>query len=231
MGTGQFENYNSNSRKLEETNAKIIQSICRDKDGLIWLGTGNGIKSFDPLTKTFTHYYYEPGNPGGISDYTALSIFADSRDNIWVGTGSIAFNRFDKKTGRFTHYKNNVMDTTSISSNIVYSIFEDSKHNLWIGTTSGGLCQYDYDHDSFITHTRGKDLQWNSVLSIQEDKAGNLWLGTENGLACYVLSQNKFITYDENDGLQGNVFARGGEAMVRVSVTRMASCISEGVMV
>jgi len=207
--TGQFENFNSNSRNREEVDAKIIQSICRDKDGLIWLGTGNGIKSFDPRTKAFTHYYYDPGNPNGIIDYAALAIYADSRDNIWVGTGSIAFNRFDKKTGRFTHYMNNVMDSTSISSNIVYCVFEDSKHNLWIGTTSGGLCQYDYAHDKFITHTQGKGLPWNSVVSIQEDKAGNLWLGTENGLACYLVSQNKFITYDVKDGLQGNVFGAG----------------------
>ena len=123
--------------------------------------------------------------PFGISDYTALAILADSRDNIWVGTGSIAFNRFDKKTERFTHYKNNPLDSTSISSNLVNCVYEDSKGNLWIGTFGGGLCQYNYASDNFTTHTRNKDVPWNTVFSIREDNAGNLWLGTENGLACY----------------------------------------------
>ena len=69
-----------------------------------------------------------------ISDYTAITIFADSRDNIWIGYGSIATDRLNKRTGRFTHYKHDPRDSTSISSNIVNSFFEDSKGNLWLGT-------------------------------------------------------------------------------------------------
>ena len=44
--------------RVASEDAKFILSICQDKDGLLWLGTGNGIKSFDPGTKKFTHYFY-----------------------------------------------------------------------------------------------------------------------------------------------------------------------------
>ncbi len=63
--------------------------------------------------------------------------------------------------------------------------------------------------DNFTTHTRNKDLPWNTVFSIREDNAGNLWLGTENGLSCYLTRRKKFITYDMKDGLQGRLFAAG----------------------
>src|SRR6185369_4495231 len=53
------------------------------------------------------------------------------------------------------------------------------------------------------------DIPWNTVYSMQEDKTGNIWLGTDNGLSCYLVSQKKFINYDDKDGLQDNLFAAG----------------------
>ncbi len=50
-GSGMFEHYNSNSRNLDDFDAININAICKDKDGLIWLGTGNGIKRFNPVYK------------------------------------------------------------------------------------------------------------------------------------------------------------------------------------
>ena len=208
-GADRFEHFNSNVRNLQTEDAKIIHAICRDKEGLMWLGTGNGIKSFDPVSKKFTHYFHETGNPNSVSDYTSVAVLADSKENIWVGNNSIGFDRFNKRTGQFFHYKNNPEDSTSISSNIVNCLFEDAKRNLWIGTSGGGLCQYNYSTNNFITHTRNKDLPWNSVFSIQEDNVGNLWLGTENGLSCYLVASKRFINYDVKDGLQGNQFFSG----------------------
>ena len=112
----------------------MIYSITEDREGFIWLGTRNGIKRFDEKTGKFTHYYHSHSDSTGISDYTAMAIFADSKDNIWVGYGSIATDKLNKRTGKFIHYKHNPNDGASISSNIVSSFFEDPKGNLWLGT-------------------------------------------------------------------------------------------------
>jgi ligand-binding sensor domain-containing protein len=205
-GSQTFEHFNIKLKNSEKTE---ILSVCQDRDGMIWLGTANGIKSFNRISKEFKHYFHKEGDSLGISDYTAVSIFADSRGNIWVGTGSKAFNKFNKAKGTFTHYKNNTLDTSSISSNIIQSVFEDSKGKLWIGTNGGGLCQYNYSDNNFITHTRNKDLPWSTVYSILEDNMGNLWLGTEKGLSCYLIAEKEFINYDVKDGLQSNLFAAG----------------------
>ena len=171
---------------------------------------GNGIKSFDEKTGEFINIIITILQiPHGISDYTAITIFADSRDNIWVGYGSMATDRFNKRTGRFTHYKHDPHDSTSISSNIVNSFFEDSKGNLWLGTSAGGLCYFDYQKEKFTTFTDKHGLPDNTVYSILEDNKNHLWLGTRNGLSRFDPVTKTFTNYDYKDGLQSNVFAAG----------------------
>jgi ligand-binding sensor domain-containing protein len=107
--TGGFTHYMSNETKFDEEKHTLI-SITEDREGLLWLGTlGNGIVCFDKKTRKFLqYYYYNETDSSGISDYTAIAIFADSKDNIWIGHGSIATDRYNKITGKFTHYNHNV---------------------------------------------------------------------------------------------------------------------------
>src|SRR4030095_15403470 len=145
----------------------------------------------------------------GISDYTATTVFADSRDNIWVGYGSHATDRYDKKSRRFIHYKHDSHDSTSISQNIVKSFFEDSTGNLWLGTLSGGLSYFDYQKGKFTTFTDKHGLPANNVYSVLTDNKGRLWLGTSNGLSRFDPGTKRFTNYDYKDGLQGNAFVAG----------------------
>ena len=206
--TGDFTHYFSNpaNKSIEQG---MIFAITEDSHGLLWLGMGNGIEKFNAKTGESVHYYYDPPDSNGISDNTVITIFADSRNNIWVGHGSRATDRLNKQTGRFTHYKHDPHDSTSISSNIVNSFYEDSKGNLWLGTISGGLCQFDYQKEKFKTFTDKHGLPDNSVFSIVEDNNGHLWLGTRMGLSQFDPITKTFTNYDYKDGLQGNIFAAG----------------------
>ena len=38
-----------------------VYSILNDNKNHLWLGTGNGLSRFDPVTKTFTNYDYKDG--------------------------------------------------------------------------------------------------------------------------------------------------------------------------
>ncbi|HEX5170188.1 MAG TPA: two-component regulator propeller domain-containing protein [Cyclobacteriaceae bacterium] len=206
--TGEFTHYNSNARNYEGE-LRWILSITEDRQGLLWLGTGNGIKSFDKKSGDFEHYYYSPADTNGISDRTAIKVFADSKDNIWIGYGSMATDKLDKRTGRFTHYKHDPHDSTSISSNIVFSFYEDPTGNIWMGTSAGGLCYFDYQKEKFIAYTNKHGLSGNSVYSILNDNKNNLWLGTGNGLSRFDPVTKNFTNYDYKDGLQSNVFFAG----------------------
>jgi ligand-binding sensor domain-containing protein/signal transduction histidine kinase len=208
--TGEFTHYNSNEAKYTNNDQREIYAVTEDHEGVIWLSTANGIKNFDKKKGKFIrHYYHSKADSTGISDYTAIAIFADSKDNIWVGYGSIATDRLDMRTGLITHYKHNPQITSSISSNIVNSFFEDSKGNLWLATLGGGLCYFNYKSEKFTTYTDKHGLPNNSVFSILEDNKNHLWLGTANGLSRFDPVTKKFTNYDYKDGLQGRDFVAG----------------------
>ena len=209
--TGEFTHHHVNEGHYKEQDHRLIFSLAEDREGLLWLGTGNGIKSFNKGTAEFKHYYHDPADSNGLSDYVALIVFADSKDNIWVGHGSKGTDKLNKRTGQFTHYKHDPHDSGSISSNYVNCIYEDSKENLWFGTAAGGLCYFNYQTERFTTFTTKHGLPNNTVYSIAEDNNNNIWLGTRNGLSRFDPLTKSFTSYDYKDGLQGNFFAAGDE--------------------
>jgi ligand-binding sensor domain-containing protein len=204
--TGEFMHYDSKDKNYKEEHKPYILSISKDHDGYLWLGTGSGIKRFDEKTGGFWHKRYNPADTSGPGDYTAITIFADSRDNIWIGYGSRATDKYNKRTGRFIHYKHDPKDSTSISASVVNSFVEDSQGNLWLGTLSGGLCYFDYKTEKFRTFTDKHGLPANNVYSLLTDNKNNLWLGTSNGLSRFDPIIKTFTNYDYKDGLQSNVF-------------------------
>ena len=208
--TGEFTHYKSTDPNYREDFQKIL-SITEDQEGLLWIGTGgDGIKNFDTKTRKFLkHYHHSKADSTGVSDYTAMAIFADTRDNIWVGYGSIATDRLNKRTGIITHYKHDAQDTSSISSNNINTFYEDTKGNLWLGTWGGGLCQFDYQTGKFTTYTDKHGLADNTIYSILEDNKNYLWLGTQNGLSRFDPVKKTFTNYYYKDGLQSNIFAAG----------------------
>ncbi len=160
-------------------------------------------------THDVVSWYYDEKDTEGISDGTAVAIFADSKDNIWIGYGSRGTDKFNKKTRRFSHYKHIPSDSGSISSNLVYNFYEDSKGNLWLGSYAGGLSHFNYEKENFKTFTDKHGLPSTTVFSIAEDNSGNLWLGTRNGLSRFDPATKTFTNYDVKDGLQGNIFSAG----------------------
>jgi len=59
-------------------------TLLEDSEGLIWIGTSNGLNRFDKKRGTFTRYMYEPHNPNSLSDNSITSIFEDSEGYIWI---------------------------------------------------------------------------------------------------------------------------------------------------
>jgi len=205
--TAEFIHYNSVEKKFSEI--PQILSITEDHDGVIWLGADVRVINFDKKTGKFLRYYYHnEADSTGICDYGAMTVFADTRNNIWIGHGSKGTDGLNKRTGIITHYKNDPNDAASISANTVNSFYEDSKGNLWLAT-QGGLCHFNYQSGKFTSYTDKKGLPDNSVYSILEDNNNHLWLGTANGLSRFDPVAKKFTNYDEKDGLVGRMFGAG----------------------
>jgi signal transduction histidine kinase len=207
--TGKFEHFALDHPFMPHSLAPPIFTMYEDKECILWLGTTNGILSFDPKTHEIKHYPHHPTNTEGISDYWVFAIREDNRGNLWAGTGSNALNRLDRKTGTFTHYKYDPHKSGSISTNGVMSIYEDSQGNLWFGTIGGGLCSFDYATETFKAFTEKQGLPDNSIYAILEDNQGHLWLDTNKGYCRFSIANKTCTNYDSDHILQSNPFTAG----------------------
>lgn len=188
----QMKQYRNNPLDQNSINSDALESICIDKEGIIWIGTFNsGLDRFDPLKGTFTHFRHSTLDPASIGGDMVSAVFSDKNGTLWLGTSCLE--QFDPKTNTFIHYRNKPGDSTSISSDIVRAIYEDRLSNLWIGTGSvygdksqnaadGGLNKMDRQSGTFTRYLNDpKDphsLINNKVRAIFEDSKGNFWVGT-----------------------------------------------------
>ncbi|RYE22045.1 MAG: hypothetical protein EOP51_14120, partial [Sphingobacteriales bacterium] len=75
-----------------------VHAIMRDKHGLVWIGTQDGLNSFDGVN--FTAYTHIAEDSTSISDQFILSIKEDATGNLWVGTRN-GLNYFNRRTKKF----------------------------------------------------------------------------------------------------------------------------------
>jgi len=183
--------------------------------GDIWLADWSGLSLFEKKTqKKYTHDY----NPGKhpllqLMDKKNLTgIFKDSKENIWLSTGSNTFYKYncvDKKLAVYSlaaikgHSNINMHENHLL---LVRCFFEDNHQTIWAGTANGGLLQYHREKDSFTCiqneETNKLGLHYNYEINcIFQDKEENIWLGTDKGINIFNPYRQYFqaIRHEENN--------------------------------
>lgn len=191
-----------------------VISILEDKEGILWLGTGDGICRYDH--KSFTSIPIPNANKNiwgeGMGSNHVLCIMQDKSGFIWFGTwGGGAF-RFDpsKPLTSEGNYINFLADRGRIQKdglhhNVIQSIIEDTDGNIWLTSmTHDGISKYDGKN---FTHFMPEDgLSYDQVTCSYQDRVGNIWfgsLGNENG-SLDRFDGNNFTNFNEQDGLCSN---------------------------
>ena len=185
IGLFLFQNGIFSQIRLDQT---FINGIAEDPQGRIWVGTTDGVRIFndDGSSKPSVTTLKE-----GLPYPSVLTIFGDSKGNMWVGTW-----------GGLARYGAGKVDTFSSRSGLSYrilAIFEDGDGNIWIGTDKG----VDRFADGVWTNiSEAGGLTNNRVQSITEDRERSLWVGTANGLN--QLEDPGIIMYSTCEGLANN---------------------------
>jgi two-component sensor histidine kinase/frataxin-like iron-binding protein CyaY len=134
-----------------------LQAIHRDKAGILWLGTLQGLYRFDPEKETWKQYMNVAGDRSSLSNNLIFSICPDGAqpDNyLWIGTKGGGLNRFDKTTGTFVHYT----EKQGLSNDVVYGILSDAMNNLWLSTNKG-ISRFDTRTKEFKNYNEADGLQ------------------------------------------------------------------------
>jgi two-component sensor histidine kinase/ligand-binding sensor domain-containing protein len=182
---------------------EAVQAILQDSQGLIWLGTQEGLNRYDGYdVKVFSH---DPEDPGSLSHDWIWDLFEDSRGNIWVGTDGGGLNCYHREGEYFSCYRHDPDDPNSISEDRIRVIGEDSKGHIWVGTHEKGLNRLDPDHGFFTRFRHDPEdptsLNHDNVRAIKLDSRGNLWVGSDGGgLNRFDSVSGGFISYVDQEG-------------------------------
>ena len=167
-----------------------VRNISESKDGRIWVGTIDGLMSFDGHFKNLNELHFETyGNQGTgtLINSDIYALYRDHSHHIWLsgfGVGICKLTGYDASTHKpkmdILGMKEGVQDEA------IVSIVEDKKNNLWLASDHGLSCylpqkdrvrvydQYDGLPDVHIEET-----------SALLNRNGEIWIGCKNGLLIF----------------------------------------------
>jgi Signal transduction histidine kinase len=153
----------------------VIRGITSDEEGKIWLVHYSGVDILDPRSGRVTTLPELAGDGNLFSTRSGLSIFADSRRRIWIGTsdGLLQYNPATRALKQYRHVSHD--PSSGLSGNTVTVITEDRQGDIWIGT-NGGVSRLKPGADRFIHYVLGHYI---NTIAVDGD---SLWLGTNEGL-------------------------------------------------
>ncbi len=219
--TGKIESFTNDSVADSTISSDMVTDLLLDKNGAVWIATfGGGLNRIANAERfvrneerTFEHLSDTRDTNNCICDPDIITLYEDSKGNIWIGTFNEGVARIEAEQKGNTvgqiysqKYSHSLANPNSLSDNNVMDIVEDKEGDIWIGTFGGGVNQYIYKDDSFssLKHDpfNEKSLSDNDVLSLFVDRTGILWVGTHLGKGLSKMDRNsvKFGVFQRNRG-------------------------------
>lgn len=203
--TDSLESY-TNSFHHERALYDVGFPILKDSHGLIWMGSLNGLSSFNLQSKRFKNFSHSISNPGTISNNHITALFEDKHGNILIGTAN-GLSIYSTESKEITRYYRDDSRSGSLSHNFIRSITQDHTGAIWIGTDGGGLNKMtvndsDGTVEFFYFRSRPEKSNFIShdiVYSLYEDKSHNLWIGTIAGIDKTDLKKKSISIYEKSD--------------------------------
>jgi len=173
-----------------------VASIVEDSQGILWIGTWNGLTRLDRETGSLRRYIHDPSESSSLGGNKIWSMCLDSNDNLWLATWGGGLSCLDRTSETFTTYRHDPGDPGSISSNLLRSVYVGSGGAVWVATYDAGLNRFDENRKTFIRYLHDpldpQSLPSNEIQSLFEDPSGILWVGTAGGVSSYDPKRYKF---------------------------------------
>ncbi len=175
-------------------------AMMQDYEGYLWFGTMYGLVRYDG--RDYKTFNYNPENSESISFDDIVSLYEDSKGNLWIGTWGGGLNMLNRQRTKFTRFVYDSSNPDGISDNIVWAITEDDKGNIWLGTERGGINKYDPSQNKFTTYYlvhSDSSQRAAPIWYLITDRGGNVWAASPLGLSKYSSGSDDFVTYNIPD--------------------------------
>ena len=155
----------------------MIRWITQDHLGFMWIATKDGLNRYDGAH--FLIYRHDAGDEKSLADNFISCVFEDSKNRLWIGTGSDGLDLFDRATETFIHFRNDAKNKLSISSGNINTISEDKDGVLYASTDNG----LNIIHP--VKEKNGKESFWFSVIDPNRcnnfsSRKGEIWISPED---------------------------------------------------
>lgn len=152
----------------------LINSLVKDKNGTIYLGTNFGLKVLDQSKNQVKKVTATNNNQ--ILSGNIVSMFLDSRQNIWIGNGYKGLVRVNLNSKEAFSYPITTKRIMSILATDPKTILCATENDGLIIVNDQGVVQKKYINSKFNI----RSLSSNSVWSLFLDKERRIWLGYYN---------------------------------------------------
>lgn len=178
-----FINYKSRNSPFRIPTDEI-NSIIRDSQGDMWLGTiGGGVLMANTSQSLFNLHPLHFGEED-IPTTSVRTLFADSERNLWIGVGTYGLACQEYGTGTLKMYSHipEFSEVPSLSS-LAVVMQRKKTGELWFGMYDGGIYTYRKGEKvKYLLPNNCNFLASYSVSALYEDEDGNCWVGTRRGL-------------------------------------------------
>lgn len=176
-----------------------VYAIMKSSQGTIYVGTILGLDIFDPVSETFTHVPQ-------VSDTRIHSILEDHLGLIWIATYQKGLYCYNPATDTWRSYRYDNRPGALPSDRLI-CLYQDKQERLFIGTEGDGLCQYNYQTQTFGPVSDQISISTGIICSIESDHQGNLWISKSNAINKIDLETGMVQVLEESMGMMGNYYS------------------------
>lgn len=181
--TAQQEDINFTSITTKDgLSSNAVNAILKDRYGLMWFGTEDGLNKFDGINLTV--YRNKPGDSTSLQVNEILSLHEDKAGNLWVGTSGGSLSLYNRERDNFVNFPYSKGPNT-ISNYVILGICSDYQGKIWVAHYTGvDILDPTTKRISKLRVASGNSASVFSKSSncIFEDSQRNIWIGTAEGL-------------------------------------------------
>ena len=164
---------------------RMVRVIEEDDNGMIWVGTSEGVCIFHPdsLIADSDDYHLFNYTNGTFCSNEIRCIYRDTKGRMWVGTSGSGLNLCEPEDNyrslKYEHYGT----SEGLVNDVIQSILGDNNGDLWVATEYGiskfNPTNHSFENYFFSSYTLGNVYSENSAC-VGVD--GKLLFGTNYGL-------------------------------------------------
>lgn len=190
--------------KATPLNNYTISLFCLEKEGnTLWIGTTEGLFSYDISTRTFS--IFEKYNDFIALKGATIYDLKHTKEGLWIASAKGLF-LLDYNKGIVEEWSTSTK--TKLPFDVILHIHKTQDGLFWLATKGGGIIKLDRKNNNYQQFTTREGLAHDITYGIYEDDFGYLWISSNYGLMRFDKKTHMINTYFPKDGIPHEEFNR-----------------------